>query len=262
MLSRLSLSLLIVPLVCYGCYGVWYGWQREALDWGLIGGMAAGGYLSSKAEPFFEKPLIQGPGDKEYRKERVPDSWVYASMFTTIGLASLLPNQEGWLNATSYSHLKGAAQAITAGYIIKELTKDIVGRPRPDYYDRLDQGIEITKARKSFPSGHATHFATGAAYLSLYVWDEWRSDEPLAVAAKSGITALLAAGAGWVCWTRVADNRHYPGDVAAGAVLGAGTALCFYSWQNWWGKPKEDENPSQSSIIQATPFSIGVRFSF
>ncbi|MEA3312027.1 MAG: hypothetical protein U9Q76_07390, partial [candidate division WOR-3 bacterium] len=29
--------------VCYGCYG----WQREALDWGLIGGMAAGGYLSS-----------------------------------------------------------------------------------------------------------------------------------------------------------------------------------------------------------------------
>ncbi len=254
--------------VCYGCYGCYggcygcYGWQWEALDWGLISGMAAGGYLSSKAEPFFEKPLIAGPGDKEYRKERVPDSWVYVSMLGTIGLASLLPNQEGWLNERSYRHLKGAAQAITAGYIIKEFTKDLVGRPRPDYYDRLEQRIEITKSRKSFPSGHATHFFTAATYLSLFTWDEWRSDEPLAVAAKSGITAFLAAGAGWVAWTRVADNRHYPGDVIAGSILGASTALFFYSYQQWWGKPEEDENPSQSSIIEATPFSIGIKLNF
>lgn len=248
-------ALLIVPLAGYG-------WQREVIDWGSIGVMGTGGYTFGKTEPFFNKPLIDGVGDKPYLEERVSNSWVYVSMLGTVGLASLLPNQEGWLNERSYRHLKGALQAITAGYIIKEFTKDLVGRPRPDYYDRLELGIELDEARKSFPSGHATHFFTAATYLSLFTWDEWRSDEPLTVAAKSGITAFLAAGAGWVAWTRVADNRHYPGDVAAGAVLGTGTALFFYSWQNWWGKPQEDENPNQSSIIEATPFSIGVRFSF
>lgn len=256
--KRILWILAVIPMVCYGCYG----WQREAFDWGLILGMATGGFISSKAEPFFEKPLINGPGDKEYRDEQVPDPWVWGASIATVGLVALLPNQEGWLNERSYRHLKGAAQAAAAGFFIKEFTKDLVGRPRPDYYDRLELGIELDEARKSWPSGHATHAANMATYLSLYTWDEWRADEPLAIAAKSGITALLAAGAGWVCWTRVADNRHYPGDVAAGAVLGASTALFFYSWQNWWGAPQEDENPNQSSIIQATPFSIGVRIAF
>jgi len=256
MLSRLSLSLLIVPLMCYG------GWQREAVDWGLIGVMGAGGYAFGKTEPFFETPLIPGAGDKPYLEERVSDSWVYASMFATIGLAALLPNQDGWLNRRSYRHLKGAMQAATAGYLIKEFSKDIVGRPRPDYYDRAERDIEVDKGRESWPSGHATHFATGAAYLSLYVWDEWRSDDALAIAAKTTITALLAAGAGWVCWTRVADNRHYPGDVIAGSILGAGCALLAYSYQQWWTAPADADAPEQSFNFQATPVLIGVRFRF
>ena len=254
--KRILLALGVIPLVCYG------GWQREALDWGLIGGMATGGYLSSKAEPFFEKPLIAGPGDKPYRKERVPDSWIYGLMFTTVGLSALLPNQDGWLNSRSYRHLKGSMQAITAGYLIKEFTKDLVGRPRPDYYDRMELGVDLNEGRKSWPSGHATHFFTAATYLSLFTWDEWRSDEPLALATKSGITALLAAGAGWVCWTRVRDNRHYPGDVAAGSILGAGSALFFYSYQQWWGNPEDADTLGVADISAGPRFSIGVRFRF
>jgi len=254
--KRILWILAVIPMVCYGCYG----WQREALDWGLIGGMAAGGYLSSEAEPFFKAPLIQGPGDKEYRKERVPDSWVYVSMLGTVGLASLLPNQEGWLNSTSYRHLKGALQAITAGYIIKEFTKDLVGRPRPDYYDRMELGVDLNEARKSFPSGHATHFFTAATYLSLFTWDEWRSDESWAIATKSGITALLAAGAGWVSYTRIADNRHYPGDVAAGTILGASTALFFYSYQQWWGAADTITEPAGTSSSTLSIPLMRIRF--
>ncbi|MGC9326371.1 MAG: phosphatase PAP2 family protein [Candidatus Hinthialibacter sp.] len=43
------------------------------------------------------------------------------------------------------------------------------------------------------------------------------------------MSVLLATGAAWVSYTRVRDNRHYPGDVVAGSILGASTAL-FFSW--------------------------------
>jgi membrane-associated phospholipid phosphatase len=262
--ERILWILAFVPMVCHGsvCYGCYGGWQREVLDWGMIGSFGIGGYLASKAEPFFEQPLIGGPGDKPYKEEQVPNSWLMVASAAMVGLSGLLPNQDGWLNSRSYRHLKGSLLAVSSGLFIKELCKDIVGRPRPDYYDRLARGIDVDEARESWPSGHATHAAGVAIYLSLFTWDEWRDDAPLAVAAKSGITALLAAGATWVSYTRVADNRHYVGDVVAGSIIGAGTALLAYSWQNWWGAPKEPGTSDQSSIIQATPLSIGVRLSF
>ena len=231
MTRRLSLILLMIPLFLGAT------WQREVLDWGMIGGMGTGGLLLSKVEPFFANPLINGAGDKECRTEQISDSWMSVTMLGTAALASLLPNQDGWLNERSYRHLKGSLGAITSGLLIKEFTKDLVGRPRPDYYDRIEQGYKPEEARKSFPSGHATHAFTAATYLALYTWDEWRGDAAWEIAVKSGITLLLAAGAGYVAYTRIADNCHYPGDVIVGSVLGAGTSLFFYSYQQWWGKP-------------------------
>jgi len=249
--------LFIVPLICLA------SWQREVADWGSIGVMYGGGYLMGEIEPFFANPLIDGPGDKPLLEETVTDGWVYASMLTTVVAASLLPNQDGWFNQRSYRHLKGALQAVTSGYLIKELTKNIVGRPRPDYYDRIDQGVDVVEARKSWPSGHATHFATAATYLTLFTWDEWRSNDAWALAVKGGITTLLAVGTGYVCYTRVADNRHYPGDVIAGALLGAGTSLLCYSYQQWWGKPSsETASESSASCLEISPISLGVRISF
>ncbi len=215
----------------------------------------------SRRGPFFDTPLIPGPGDKPYLEERVSDPWVYASMLATAGAVSLLPNQDGWLNERSYRHLKGSLLAITSGYFIKELAKDVVGRPRPDYYDRLAKGIGLDEARDSWPSGHATHFATAATYLSLLTWDEWRSSDPWAITAKTGITAILAGTWAWVSYTRIADNRHYPGDVIAGSILGAGTALLGYSYEQWWGRPKT--TALGCSFLEISPFSITlVRMNF
>jgi|GEM_PF-868762 len=262
MLSRFFLSILIVPLVCLG------GWVRETADWTSIAAMSAGGYIFSKAEPFFNTPLIPGAGDKPYAHEQVPNSWLYAASAATIGLSSLLPNKDGWLNARSYRHLKASLQAVSSSYFLKEFAKDVAGRPRPDYNYRMVHELGVNKARKSWPSGHAVHAFNLASYLSLYTWDEWRSREPLAVCAKTGITALLFGTATWVAYTRVADNRHYAGDVIAGAVLGAGCALFFYSYQQWWGTPEDAAAPEdigltkQTVNFQVTPLSVGVRVSF
>lgn len=250
-----------IPMVCYG--GMCYGWQREVLDWGIVAGSGVGGYFAGKAEPFFERPLIGGPGDRPYKEEQVPSSWLVVSNVAMVGLAGLLPNQDGWLNARSYRHVKGAAETATVSLLLKDLLKDIVGRPRPDYYNRLELGIDLDEARESWPSGHATHAANVVTYLTLYTWDEWRSQEPWALACKSGISVLLGGAATWVAYTRVADNRHYVGDVIAGSLLGAGTALFFYSYQQWWGAP---DTLATTDLVGAStnlpPFSIGVRLSF
>ncbi len=259
--KRILWILVFIPMVCYG--GMCYGWQREVLDWGIVVGSGAGGFIFSKQEPFFENPLIPGLGDKPYKEEQVPNSWLAVSMAAAVACASLLPNQDGWLNERSYRHLKGSLLAFSSGLFIKELSKDIVGRPRPDYYDRLARGIDVDEARESWPSGHATHAAGVATYLTLFTWDEWRSQEPWALACKSGISVLLGGAATWVAYTRVADNRHYVGDVIAGSLLGAGTALFFYSYQQWWGAP---DTLATTDLVGAStnlpPFSIGVRLSF
>ncbi|NLI97855.1 phosphatase PAP2 family protein [bacterium] len=253
-MCRMALVLFTVPFVLSA------SWQREILDWGMIGSFGLGGYLSAKAGPFFETPLIPGAGDRPYLEERVTNPWVYGAMLATAGAVSILPNQDGWLNERSYRHLKGSLLAITSGYFIKELAKDIVGRPRPDYYDRLAKGIGLDEARDSWPSGHAAHFATAATYLSLFTWDEWRSTEPLAIAAKTGITALLVGTWAWVSWTRIQDNRHYPGDIIAGTILGSGTALLGYSCEQWWGM--QNTSNGSSTFFEISPFSVTMRVRF
>lgn len=69
--------------------------------------------------------------------------------------------------------------------------------------------------RKSMPSGHTTvAFATATAYAVM------AERQHLPHAGRN--TALLYIGATGVAALRVAGGRHFPTDVLAGAVLGAG----------------------------------------
>jgi membrane-associated phospholipid phosphatase len=102
------------------------------------------------------------------------------------------------------------ASSTAISYGLTFLIKHIVRRPRP-----FEQNIKIVPvykaAESSFPSGHtSTTFATASALSAAY--PKWYVIAP----------AFLWAGG--VGYSRMYLGVHYPTDVAAGAILGAGTA--------------------------------------
>jgi membrane-associated phospholipid phosphatase len=102
-----------------------------------------------------------------------------------------------------------SSTAISYGFTY--LIKKIVKRPRP-----FIQNINIVPVYRaegtSFPSGHtSTTFATATALSMAY--PKWYIIGP----------AFLWAGS--VGYSRMYLGEHYPSDVAAGAVLGAGSAV-------------------------------------
>ena len=135
-----------------------------------------------------------------------------------------------------------------------ELGKNWVGEIRPDFQGRCtdpDSGVLDTvcaKGRLSFPSGHASMAVCMGTWMTLYLcWGQYVRDVRV-----QGVGAAPTGGCGcgrllprlrrllprldscsnlfhtvptilglWVCASRVAHFRHRPGDVCAGALLGA-----------------------------------------
>ncbi|MEJ5927799.1 phosphatase PAP2 family protein [Corynebacterium sp. H128] len=115
----------------------------------------------------------------------------------TVGMAVDKQRRRKWAALTASAFTSHAASVVI---------KRIVRRPRP-----TDPRIEIgvgTPSKLSFPSSHAT--STTAALTSLALLT--RSPLPLV-----GVPAMMAS--------RMVLGVHYPTDVAAGALLGATTAL-------------------------------------
>jgi len=98
-----------------------------------------------------------------------------------------------------------AASAISSGIIVNSL-KYVVGRARPtDGKGAYD--FEPFSGHDSFLSGHTTEAFTLAAVISEHYDQAW--------------VKLTAYGlAGTVGYARLNNNRHWPSDVLAGAVVG------------------------------------------
>jgi membrane-associated phospholipid phosphatase len=99
----------------------------------------------------------------------------------------------------------------------KRLAKSLVRRTRPHIlidkgrYE-VDSGGSDNKQEQSFPSGHTACTLAAARALSRHA--------PETAGPAAAATALIAL-------SRVAEGKHWPLDVAAGAVIGlAAEALC------------------------------------
>jgi undecaprenyl-diphosphatase len=94
----------------------------------------------------------------------------------------------------------------------------------------------------SFPSGHSTSAAAFAVGVAL---------ETPRVGAAVGVLA------GAVAYSRVYTGVHYPGDVAAGILLGTGCALLTTrTWPRRPGKPAKGR--SVSHLVDAMPEGEGL----
>lgn len=125
---------------------------------------------------------------------------------------------------------KTALYLLEAGAITQAIsisTKAIVNRDRPgDRHPTLNP-VNIAH-NASFPSGHAAG-AFGLATSLTIVHPEWY------VAVPAFTWAAL------VGYSRLYLGVHYPSDVLAGAVVGAGSAWLSYRLNKWMHKSKKEK---------------------
>jgi len=117
----------------------------------------------------------------------------------------------------------GAGLIVSLGtsYILKKA----VDRPRPaEKYSFIHPYIVETDP--SFPSGHTTAAFAAATSLSL-------------TARKWYVVVPAYLWAGTVAYSRLHLGVHYPSDVLAGALIGAGSAWASYKVNRWLQKKRQ-----------------------
>ena len=103
------------------------------------------------------------------------------------------------------------ASSSAVNALVTMLVKKVAKRPRP-FLGQVKINAVYQPAHYSFPSGHtSTSFTTATALSQAY--PKWYVIAP----------AYLYAGS--VSFSRLYLGVHYPTDVAAGALLGTGTAF-------------------------------------
>jgi diacylglycerol kinase family enzyme/membrane-associated phospholipid phosphatase len=141
-----------------------------------------------------------------------------------VGVAALLYAKGG--RANRRAALRGVLSVAATSAITNAVVKPIASRPRPtavssEWLTRVAR----VPASTSFPSGHSASAAAFAVGVGMEV-------------PELRVPLGLAAGA--VGWSRVRTRVHYPGDVVAGLVIGAGIA---YATRRFWAL--RPDNPAE-----------------
>lgn len=107
------------------------------------------------------------------------------------------------------------AATIVSGWVVNSLIKAVVGRPRPEIVPHLTEA-----GGASFPSGHSFNSAVVfiAIALAFAAMSARESVRITLVAAAILLTLLIALSRVWL-------GVHFPSDVAAGWLGGAGWAF-------------------------------------
>ena len=166
---------------------------------------------------------INGP------KNGADGTWHFVSnqaLYTEIAvpvtmLAVGLASHDDKLKTDAY--VTASALLVTEGesYFLKKLVKR--NRPFVDYPNLI-----VGKSKESdysFPSGHASQAFALATSLSIS-FPKWYVIAP----------SYLYAGT--VSYSRLYLGVHYPSDVLAGAIIGAGTSYLSFKVQKWLSKKR------------------------
>jgi membrane-associated phospholipid phosphatase len=136
------------------------------------------------------------------------NNYLYGDIGIPAGLliAGTINNDKGMRENAAF-----VASSTALSYGITLLLKHIVKRPRP-FIQNINVVPVYRAGSTSFPSGHTSSTIATAAALSM-AYPKWYVIGP----------AFLWAGA--TSYSRMYLGVHYPSDVAAGALIGAGSAL-------------------------------------
>ncbi|MHA3703935.1 diacylglycerol kinase family protein [Jatrophihabitans sp. YIM 134969] len=136
--------------------------------------------------------------------------------------------------------VRGLASVAVSSALVNQLGKRVFPRRRPDLRGVPTQRIASrVPVSSSFPSGHSASAAAFAVGVGI--------EAPL-------LAAPVAAVAAAVGFSRVYTGVHYPGDVLAGAALGAGIAAAG-AW--WVPRPTPPEPPAPSTRVTLRPRRLG-----
>jgi len=139
-----------------------------------------------------------------------------------MGVVALIEKDDDLLKNALYIGV-----SIGVGGILTQSLKYTINRPRPylTYSDIHAYGFETSL---SFPSGHTSlAFSTATALCLKY--PRWY---------------IIAPSCLWACsvgYSRMNLGMHYPSDVLAGAVIGAGSAYITYQINNWFWKKQQNK---------------------
>lgn len=131
---------------------------------------------------------------------------VYGSVAGGMLVAGLVSNDDDLKRAAGRLIL---AEAVTLASV--QLIKFISGRVRPDSTSDPFRFRPFRNRQSGFVSGHAAMAFTLATTLGDEIEQNW-------------VDILLYTFAGGTAWSRLNDNRHWPSDVAGGALLGYAVA--------------------------------------
>jgi undecaprenyl-diphosphatase len=109
------------------------------------------------------------------------------------------------------------AALATSGLAVFAL-KHLVVRQRPCVALPGVHALCKTPTDPSFPSGHSCGSFTLAFFLVTVLW---ASEHDMPPARRALLSAAILGAALAVAWSRVYLGVHFPGDVTAGATLGA-----------------------------------------
>ena len=115
--------------------------------------------------------------------------------------------------------------SVVSSAIVSNILKYAINRPRPfvtyPFLEKVTSG-----GSPSFPSGHTADAFSIATSLSI-AYPKWY------------IIIPAYGWAGAVAYSRMDLGVHYPSDVLAGAIIGAGSAYLCYKGQQWLAKKRK-----------------------